>query len=99
MSRMVPSRHVHITAKKFSSIRPTLRNRSSSPRGVGTVSSGRPSNKLKCLCATSVFLSGHGFIRAANARKSVRLQPLRDDLASCHKGSEGQAEKVYSSLG
>ena len=37
------------------------------------------------------FSSGHGFIRAAAARKSMRLQPLRDDLASCHTGSFNSA--------
>ena len=32
------------------------------------------------------FLSGHGFSRAANAWKSVRLQPLRCVVVSCHTG-------------
>ncbi len=34
---------------------------------------------LKSLCGNPRFSSGHGFIRAANAEKSMRLQPLRDE--------------------
>jgi hypothetical protein len=39
---------------------------------------------LQSLCGNPRFSSGHGFIRAANAEKSMRLQPLRDDLAGSH---------------
>ena len=37
---MVPSRHIHMTVKNLPSMGPMLRKRSSSPRGVGTVSRG-----------------------------------------------------------
>jgi hypothetical protein len=52
--RMVPSRHIHMTAKNFPSIGPMLKKRSSSPRGVGTVSRGRPSNRLKATRRKSI---------------------------------------------
>lgn len=45
--RTAPSRQVQMTAKNFPSIGPMLKKRSSPHRGVGTVSRGRPSNKLK----------------------------------------------------
>ena len=45
MIRIAPSRHVQMTVKNLASIAPMLRNRSSSSPCVGTVRSGRPSNK------------------------------------------------------
>ena len=48
-------------------------------------------SELKSPCGNVGFSSGHGFIRAENARKSMRLQPLRDDLSSRRTGSSAPA--------
>ena len=65
-----------------------LRNRSSSPRGVGTVSSGRPSNKLKARRRKSIP-------RSANTHSRLASSQLNASIHYTHKCSHMQKSRKH----
>jgi hypothetical protein len=76
--RMAPSRHVQMTAKNFPSIGPMLRKRYSPPRGVGTVSKARPSNKLKAITRKSIPRSASTHSRFGSSQLNSTAQHTHD---------------------
>ena len=62
-----------LTAKNFPSIGPILKKRSSPPRGVGTVSRGRPSNKLKATRRKSIPRSASTHSRFGSSQLNSTL--------------------------
>jgi peroxiredoxin len=93
--RMVPSRHIQMTAKNFPSIGPMLKKRSSSPRGVGTVSRGRPSNRLKATRRKSIPRSPSTHSRFGSSQLNSTTRKIAAALTrgSCRSGQPIQEHR------
>ena len=74
-----------MTAKNLPSIGPTLRNRSSSSRGVGTVRRGRPSNNAKATRRKSIP-------RSASTQSRFGSSQLNSTFQHTHNCTHNQAK-------